>query len=156
VGNAGDPGNGVGPLLHERVTNTALGGTAATASGPASARASPGWACQTSRSMAGQDLGAGRRERLAAARLYMVFDSAPRRHELPDLLRAAAAGGVDIVQLRDKQLSDDELVSVADASRALCEVLGLLLVVNDRPFVAGRQAPTACTSARTTPGGPGA
>jgi thiamine-phosphate pyrophosphorylase len=86
--------------------------------------------------MPGNDLGAQRRERLAAARLYMVFDSAPRRHELPDLLRAAAAGGVDIVQLRDKQLSDDELVSVAHASRALCEVLGLLLVVNDRPFVA--------------------
>jgi thiamine-phosphate pyrophosphorylase len=86
--------------------------------------------------MPDNDLGAQRRERLAAARLYMVFDSAPRRHELPDLLRAAAAGGVDIVQLRDKQLSDDELVSVAHASRALCEVLGLLLVVNDRPFVA--------------------
>ena len=87
-------------------------------------------------SMAGEDLGAQRRERLAAARLYMVFDSAPRRHELPDLLRAAAAGGVDIVQLRDKQLADDELVSVAHATRALCEVLGLLLIVNDRPFVA--------------------
>ncbi|HWX95740.1 MAG TPA: thiamine phosphate synthase [Solirubrobacteraceae bacterium] len=82
------------------------------------------------------DLGAQRREQLAAARLYMVFDSAPRRHELPDLLRAAAAGGVDMVQLRDKQLADDELVSVAHATRALCEVLGLLLIVNDRPFVA--------------------
>jgi thiamine-phosphate pyrophosphorylase len=86
--------------------------------------------------MPGDDLGAQRRERLAAARLYMVFDSAPPRHELPDLLRAAAAGGVDIVQLRDKQLADDELVSVAHASRALCQVLGLLLIVNDRPFVA--------------------
>jgi thiamine-phosphate pyrophosphorylase len=86
--------------------------------------------------MPGNDLGAQRRERLAAARLYMVFDSAPRGHELPDLLRAAAAGGVDIVQLRDKRLADDELVSVAHASRALCEVLGLLLIVNDRPFVA--------------------
>jgi thiamine-phosphate pyrophosphorylase len=43
---------------------------------------------------------------------------------------------VDIVQLRDKRLADDELVSVAHAMRALCEVLDLLLIVNDRPFVA--------------------
>jgi thiamine-phosphate pyrophosphorylase len=86
--------------------------------------------------MAANDLGAERRARLAAARLYMVFDSAPQLHEVPDLLRAAAAGGVDVVQLRDKTLADDELVSVAHAARALCEQLGLLIIVNDRPFVA--------------------
>jgi thiamine-phosphate pyrophosphorylase len=86
--------------------------------------------------MRSYDLGAERRARLAAARLYMVCNSAPPRHELPDLLRAAAAGGVEIVQLRDKDLADDELVAVAHAARALCEQLGLLLVVNDRPFVA--------------------
>jgi thiamine-phosphate pyrophosphorylase len=86
--------------------------------------------------MPSYDLGAERRARLAAARLYMVCNSAPRHHELPDLLRAAAAGGVEIVQLRDKDLADDELVAVAHAARALCEQLELLLVVNDRPFVA--------------------
>src|ERR1700730_9925033 len=86
--------------------------------------------------MAGNDLGAERRARLAAARLYLVCGRAPAHHELPDLLRAAVAGGVDIVQLRDKTLADDELVAVAHAARALCEQLGLLLIVNDRPFVA--------------------
>jgi thiamine-phosphate pyrophosphorylase len=86
--------------------------------------------------MASNDLGAERRARLAAARLYLVCGSAPGQHELPDLLRAAVAGGVDIVQLRDKTLADDELVAVAHAARALCEQLGLLLIVNDRPFVA--------------------
>jgi thiamine-phosphate pyrophosphorylase len=83
------------------------------------------------------DLGAERRERLAAARLYLVCSGAPGRHELPDLLRGAAAGGVDVVQLRDKRLADDELAAVANAARALCERLGLLLIVNDRPLVAG-------------------
>jgi thiamine-phosphate pyrophosphorylase len=86
--------------------------------------------------MPGTDIGAERRARLAAARLYLVCDCAPQRHELPDLLRAAAAGGVDIVQLRDKTRSDDELVAVANATRALCERIGMLLIVNDRPLVA--------------------
>jgi thiamine-phosphate pyrophosphorylase len=86
--------------------------------------------------MPSYDLGAQRRARLAAARLYLVCGSAPARHELPDLLRAAVTGGVDIVQLRDKYLSDDELAAVAKATRLLCEQLGVLLVVNDRPLVA--------------------
>ena len=86
--------------------------------------------------MASNDLGADRRARLAAARLYLVTDSAPPGGDLPDLLRGAAAGGVDVVQLRDKLLADDQLVAVAHAARALCEQLGLLLIVNDRPFVA--------------------
>ena len=87
--------------------------------------------------MPGNDPGAQRRARLSAARLYMVCDSTPPQHDLPDLLRAATAGGVDVVQLRDKRLGDDELVAVAHAMRALCERIGLLLIVNDRPWVAG-------------------
>jgi thiamine-phosphate pyrophosphorylase len=43
---------------------------------------------------------------------------------------------VDVVQLREKHLPDDELAAVANAARALCERLGALLIVNDRPLVA--------------------
>src|SRR5271165_7387625 len=83
------------------------------------------------------DAGSERRARLAAARLYLVCAaSPPGGRDLPDLLRAAVAGGVEIVQLREKRLGDEELVSVADAARALCERLGALLIVNDRPTVA--------------------
>jgi thiamine-phosphate pyrophosphorylase len=77
-----------------------------------------------------------RRERLAAARLYMVCGADPDGSELPTLLRGASAGGVEIVQLREKHLPDEELASVAIAARILCEQLGTLLIVNDRPWVA--------------------
>jgi thiamine-phosphate pyrophosphorylase len=82
------------------------------------------------------DLGSERRARLAAARLYLVCDSNPGGRALPEVLHPAIAGGVDVVQLRDKQLGDEELVAVANAARALCERLGALLIVNDRPLVA--------------------
>ncbi len=83
-----------------------------------------------------RDPGTARRARLAAARLYLVCDSTPGGRPLSDVLRAAIAGGVDIVQLRDKRLSDDELTAVARVARPLCERLGALLIVNDRPAVA--------------------
>src|SRR5271154_35473 len=92
------------------------------------------------------DLGAERRARLAASRLYLVSGalsdhsgserSGTDGRDLPDLLRAALAGGVEIVQLREKHLGDERLVAVADAAHALCGRLGALLIVNDRPSVA--------------------
>jgi thiamine-phosphate pyrophosphorylase len=88
-----------------------------------------------------QDLGADRRARLAAARLYLVCGSIPDASSaeglaLPELLREAIAGGVEIVQLREKRLPDDELAAIANAARTLCERLGALLIVNDRALVA--------------------
>lgn len=80
-----------------------------------------------------------RRARLTAARLYLVCGAQGGSAEpgsLPDLLRGAVAGGVDIVQLREKTLPDEELVAIANAARALCERIGALLIVNDRPLVA--------------------
>jgi thiamine-phosphate pyrophosphorylase len=84
--------------------------------------------------------GAERRARLATARLYLVCPEGGGAHgegELPGLVREAVAGGVDVVQLREKHLGDDELAAVANAMRALCERIGALLIVNDRPLVAG-------------------
>jgi thiamine-phosphate pyrophosphorylase len=82
------------------------------------------------------DIGAVRRARLAAARLYLVCDAKPGGRELTSVLCAAIAGGVDIVQLRDKRLCDEELTDVAHTAHTLCEQLGALLIVNDRPLVA--------------------
>ena len=71
-----------------------------------------------------------RRERLRHARLYLVTDVRPG---LEELLAAALAGGVDMVQLRDKSASDDELVRAAAVFRRLCDEHGALFWLNDRP-----------------------
>lgn len=66
--------------------------------------------------------------RLAAARLYLVLGAAAAH-----LLEPALRGGVDIVQLREKELSDEELVAAAEPFRAACERHDALFVLNDRP-----------------------
>ena len=50
-----------------------------------------------------------RRERLRTARLYFVCDARPRGRDPEPLLRAALGGGVDIVQLREKELPRREI-----------------------------------------------
>jgi thiamine-phosphate pyrophosphorylase len=77
-----------------------------------------------------------RRVRLAKARLYLVCDTRPGGRALTEVLEAALAGGVDVVQLRDKQLPDEALTEMAREAGALCAARGALLIVNDRPAVA--------------------
>jgi thiamine-phosphate pyrophosphorylase len=53
-----------------------------------------------------------------------------------DVVPAALRGGVDVVQLREKDAPDDELVAAGRALRTVCDEHGALLVVNDRPDLA--------------------
>jgi thiamine-phosphate pyrophosphorylase len=76
-----------------------------------------------------------RRERLRRARLYFVTDIRPG---LEQLLAAAVAGGVDMVQLRDKSAADDELLAAAETFRGVCERSGALFWLNDRADLALR------------------
>jgi thiamine-phosphate pyrophosphorylase len=69
-----------------------------------------------------------RRAKLARSRLYFVTDPVSE-----DALDAALRGGVDIVQLRGKELADDEVVRAAETFRSACERHGALFVLNDRP-----------------------
>lgn len=83
--------------------------------------------------------------RLAAARLYLCTDA---RRELGDLAAfadAALAGGVDIVQLRDKGSAGERQFGPLEArdELAACEILaeaarrhGALFAVNDRADIA--------------------
>ena len=77
-----------------------------------------------------------RRERLRAARLYLVIESRVAGAPAERLVEAALNGGVDIVQLRDKQAADGDLTAAAGRLRALCAEHGALLILNDRPDLA--------------------
>ncbi len=77
------------------------------------------------------EIGDERRARLARAKLYLVCDARPR-----DFLRAALAGGVDVLQLRDKTAPDAAILRAAHTFRACCDEAGALFVLNDRPDLA--------------------
>lgn len=80
--------------------------------------------------------GESRRRRLADARLYLCTDARRDRGDLEPFLHAALAGGVDIVQLRDKSLdARDELEVQAVVSRVAAEH-DALVAVNDRADIA--------------------
>jgi thiamine-phosphate pyrophosphorylase len=69
--------------------------------------------------------------RLRAARLYLVLEG-----WAADVVEPALRGGVDLVQLRDKDASDAALARAARGLRELCRTHGALFVVNDRPDLA--------------------
>ncbi|MFF7329208.1 thiamine phosphate synthase [Streptomyces sp. NPDC090306] len=76
------------------------------------------------------------RARLADARLYLCTDARTRQGDLPEFLDAVLAGGVDVVQLRDKGMeAAEELAHLAVFAEA-CARHGALLAVNDRADVA--------------------
>ncbi len=77
-----------------------------------------------------------RRERLRTARLYFVCDALPRGEEPEALLRAALSGGVDIVQLREKELGQEAIERSARTFRRLCDTYSALFIVNDDPQLA--------------------
>ena len=71
--------------------------------------------------------GERRRERLRRAHLYLVIEAEIRGEPTDPVVAAALAGGVDLVQLRDKDRSDEELVEAALRLRALCDEHDALL-----------------------------
>jgi thiamine-phosphate pyrophosphorylase len=78
----------------------------------------------------------GRRERLAGCRLYLLASSALCQRDLGAVVREALAAGVHMVQLREKSLSDRDLLTLARGIRELAQASGSLFVMNDRPDLA--------------------
>ena len=84
-------------------------------------------------------------ERLATASLYLCTDARRERGDLAEFADAALAGGVDIIQLRDKGSAGEQQFGPLEARQELdaLEILadaarrhGALLAVNDRADIA--------------------
>ncbi|QPM73123.1 thiamine phosphate synthase [Mycobacterium avium] len=82
---------------------------------------------------------------LAAARLYLCTDARRERGDLAEFADAALAGGVDVIQLRDKGSPGEQRFRPLEArdELAACEILadaarrhGALFAVNDRADIA--------------------
>ncbi|WP_037318113.1 thiamine phosphate synthase [Amycolatopsis orientalis] len=80
------------------------------------------------------------RARLADARLYLCTDARSGRGDLAEFADAALAGGVDIIQLRDKTggvpIEAKQEIAALEVLAEACEKHGKLLAVNDRADVA--------------------
>jgi thiamine-phosphate pyrophosphorylase len=78
-------------------------------------------------------LGERRRAALQHARLYLCTADRP---DLAEFVTAVSGAGVDIVQLRDKELPDRALLERAAVARDAAHAAGALFVLNDRPDLA--------------------
>ena len=77
--------------------------------------------------------GAGRRQRLAASRLYLCT---PIRPDLAEFADAVLGAGVDLIQPRDKQAEAGPLLEASAVLRAAAERHDALFAINDRADIA--------------------
>ena len=81
--------------------------------------------------------GAADRRRIAKARVYLLLTARfCRDGDWKSAARAAIDGGADVIQLREKDTDDGELLDRAAWLVEQCRAAGVLSVVNDRPDIA--------------------
>jgi thiamine-phosphate pyrophosphorylase len=78
-------------------------------------------------------LGTRARQRLGDVRLYLLISGSQCRAALDWTIFEAAQGGVQMVQLREKALSDRNLLERAREVRRWTRKAGVLFIMNDRP-----------------------
>lgn len=81
-------------------------------------------------------LGTSARERLAGVRLCVLVAGAHCTRSLKWTIEQAVAGGAQMIQLREKGLTDRQLLERAAEVRQWTRELGVLLILNDRPDLA--------------------
>lgn len=75
--------------------------------------------------------------RLRLARLYLVTDARRQQGDLADFLAAVFAGGVDVVRIADRDLSDEELLESLQVARTAAQPRQGLVVVDRSAEIAG-------------------
>lgn len=80
--------------------------------------------------------GTSSRDRLKHARLYVLVTDALCKTSLVGTVKEALLGGAQIIQLREKEMDDRDLLAKARDLRELCHASGALFFVNDRPDIA--------------------
>ena len=76
------------------------------------------------------------RQRLGNAQLYLLLTASQCQASLDWTIAEAAAGGVSIIQLREKNMDDKALLERARAVRRWTRQHHLLFIMNDRPDLA--------------------
>lgn len=74
--------------------------------------------------------------RLAAAQLYVILDGQESPEQFESLAENIYAGGAEIIQLRDKNLDDRQLVERARILASVARRLGRIAIINDRADIA--------------------
>ncbi len=70
-------------------------------------------------------------------RLYLVLTEEYGMHRpIVSVAKQAIAGGIDVLQMREKQKSRKELVCLGKALGALCRKSGVVFIINDDPYLA--------------------
>ncbi len=70
---------------------------------------------------------------LERRRLYLCVG---HRDDLADFLPAVLRGGVDVVQLREKELDDEQRRVSGSLMAAICRDFGVPFIMNDSPYLA--------------------
>jgi len=76
------------------------------------------------------------RTKLASARLYVLVTESIAHRPAEEVTGLALAGGADIIQLREKELSDREYLDLARRIGQQVHEAGKLFIVNDRVAIA--------------------
>lgn len=81
-------------------------------------------------------LTADSQQKLAGARLYVLMDGGNSAETFEERALEICQAGADIVQLRDKELNDRDLLERARILRRITQTCSTLFIMNDRPDLA--------------------
>ncbi len=77
-----------------------------------------------------------KKDYLHRMKLYVLISGKIAARSVNETARLVIDGGADAIQLREKTISDDELISLAGEIRDITTKRGTLLIINDRVRVA--------------------